>query len=160
MTKSSLIELHRENVQADWVDYNGHMNVAYYVLVFDHATDILLDYIGLDQAHRESKKNSVFVAEAHVTYEKEAMEGDKLRISTQVLDADEKRMHIFHRMHANESDDLIATNELMILSIDLTARRVSPLAREVMNNLLPIFENHRTLPRPKQAGRVIGIRKS
>ena len=158
MTQSPLIDLHRENVRPDWVDYNGHMNVAYYVLVFDHATDALLDFIGLNQSHRECTGCSVFVAEAHLTYEKEALENDMLRISTQVLDADEKRIHIFHRMLSNNSDHLIATNELMILSVDLTTRRVTPLARKIMANLRPIIASHSKLTRPEQAGRVIGIR--
>ena len=155
-----LIELHHEKVRPDWVDYNGHMNVAYYVLVFDHATDALLDSIGLDQVHRESSGNSVFVAEAHLTYEKEVIEGDKLRVSTQVIDADQKRIHIFHRMHLEGSDDLTATNELMILSVNLKTRRVAPFALEVMANLRPIVTSHSNLPRPNQAGQVIGINRT
>ena len=129
MSQADPLDLHRETVRPDWVDYNGHMNVAYYVLVFDHATDTFLDVIGLDTAHRAATGNSVFVAEAHVTYENEVMDGDKLRITTQVLDADAKRMHIFHRMYANDRDEVAATNELMILGVDLASRRVAP-ARE------------------------------
>ena len=74
MTQSTLIDIHRENVQHDWVDYNGHMSVAYYLLVFDHATDALLDLIGLNQRHREITGKSVFVAEAHLTYENEVID--------------------------------------------------------------------------------------
>ena len=156
----TLIDLHHEKVRPEWVDYNGHMNVAYYVLVFDHATDALLDRIGLDKTHRESSGNSVFVAEAHLTYEKEVMEGDILRVSTQVIDSDQKRIHIFHRMHSDGKDDLIATNELMILSVNLKARRVTPFAQEVLANLRPIAASHRKLPRPNQAGRVIGFHRT
>ena len=94
MSQAGPLDLHREIVRPDWVDYNGHMNVAFYVLVFDHATDTFLDQIGLDTTHREATGNSVFVAEAHGTFENEVMNGDKLRITTQVLDADAKRMHI------------------------------------------------------------------
>ncbi|MEK9723750.1 MAG: thioesterase family protein, partial [Rhodospirillaceae bacterium] len=91
MPDAQPLDLHRETVRPDWVDYNGHMNVAYYVLVFDHATDVLLDHIGLDAAHRTATGNSVFVAEAHVTYDQEVMEGAALRVTTQVLDTDAKR---------------------------------------------------------------------
>jgi len=159
MSQADLLDLHRETVHPDWVDYNGHMNVAYYVLVFDHATDTFLDEIGLDTAHREATGNSVFVAEAHVTYEKEVMDGDKLRITTQVLDVDAKRMHIFHRMHANGSDEVVATNELMILGVNLASRRVAPMADLVAANLSAMQNAHAALPHPYQAGRAIGIRR-
>ena len=159
MSQADLLDLHRETVPTDWVDYNGHMNVAYYVLVFDHATDTFLGEIGLDTAYREATGKSVFVAEAHVTYEKEIMDGDKLRITTQVLDADSKRMHIFHRMYANGSDEVAATNELMILGVDLASRRVAPMADLVAANLSALQNAHAVLPNPYQAGRAIGIRR-
>ena len=159
MSQAGPLDLHREIVRPDWVDYNGHMNVAFYVLVFDHATDTFLDQIGLDTAHRESTGNSVFVAEAHVTFENEVMNGDKLRITTQVLDADAKRMHILHRMYANGSDTLASTNELMILGIDLASRRVAPMAEIVAAKLSAMQNAHETLPRPHQVGRTIGIRR-
>ena len=159
MSQAELLDLHRETVQSDWVDYNGHMNVAYYLLVFDHATDTFLDEIGLDTAHREATGNSVFVVEAHVTYENEVMDGDKLRITTQVLDADAKRIHIFHRMYANGSDEIAATNELMILGVDLASRRVAPIDDLIAANLSTMQNAHATLPHPHQAGRAIGIRR-
>ena len=159
MSQADLLDLHRETVHPDWVDYNGHMNVAYYVLVFDHATDTFLDEIGLDTAYREATGNSVFVAEAHLTYEKEIMDGDNLRITTQVLDSDAKRMHIFHRMYTNGSDEVAATNELMILGIDLASRRVAPMADLVAANLSALQNAHAALPHPYQAGRSIGIRR-
>ena len=159
MSQADPLDLHRETVRPDWVDYNGHMNVAYYVLVFDHATDTFLDEIGLDTAHREETGNSVFVAEAHVTYETEIMDGDKLRITTQVLDADAKRMHIFHRMYANGSGEVAATNELMILGVDLATRRVAPMTDLVAANLNAMQNAHATLSHPHQAGRTIGIRR-
>ena len=159
MSQADLLDFHRETVHPDWVDYNGHMNVAYYVLVFDHATDTFLDEIGLDTAYREATGNSVFVAEAHLTYEKEIMDGDNLRITTQVLDADAKRMHIFHRMYANGSSEVAATNELMILGVDLASRRVAPMADLIAANLNAMQNAHATLPHPYQAGRAIGIRR-
>ncbi len=159
MKKAALIDLHHETVKPNWVDYNGHMNVAYYVLVFDHATDVFLECIGLDNAYRKTTKNSVFVAEAHLTYEKEVMKDDRLRVSTQVLDTDSKRLHIFHRMHKDDSVDIVATNELMILGVDLTTRRVTPFDPVILASLSSLTTAHKKLPRPPQAGRIIGIRK-
>ena len=159
MADACLIDIHQETVKSDWVDYNGHMNVAFYVLVFDHATDALLERIGLDDKHRETSGKSVFVAEAHLTYEKEVLEGNRVCVSTQILDVDEKRMHLFHRMYLSSPEYLISTNELMILSVDLAVRRVSPFSKKVMGNLLSIFKTHKSLPHPEQAGRIINIRK-
>ena len=88
--------LHRATVQEDWIDYNGHMNLAYYVLVFDHTTDALQDVVGLDAAYREATGCSIFVVEAHVTYDNEVGLGEEMRVRTRVMDVDEKRLHIFH----------------------------------------------------------------
>jgi len=151
---------HSETVQAEWIDWNGHMNVAYYMLVFDHATDALLEHAGLGEAYVKDSGNSVFVAEAHVTYEREVMEGDRLRATTQVLDLDAKRLHILHRMYSGDGDDLAATNELMILHMDMRERRSAPFPEMQMRSLEQIFERHQALERPAQAGRVIGIRRN
>ena len=160
-TQAGPLDLHRETVLPEWVDYNGHMNVAYYVLVFDHATDEFLDHIGLDEAYRETHEGSVFVVEAHVTYENEVMEGDEVAVSTQILDADSKRLHIFHRMYkaGNHDGEIIATNELMILHMDMTERRSAPMPEAIRARLLELQKRHAALPRPTQAGRTIGIRR-
>jgi acyl-CoA thioester hydrolase len=127
---------HREAVQDAWVDYNGHMNVAYYVLVFDHATDVLLDAIGLDAAGRDALGGSVFVVEAHVTYENEVMAGETIEVQTRVLDLDDKRMHVFHRMvRPSDPAVTVATNELMILYVDMNTRRTAAMPVEVRARL-------------------------
>ncbi len=77
-------------VEAAWIDYNGHMNVAYYVLMFDRATDTLLDRLGLGAAYRRRTNHSIYVLEAHITYEREVKEGDVLRFTSQLVDADER----------------------------------------------------------------------
>jgi len=159
MSHGQPLDLHRETVIKDWVDYNGHMNVAFYVLIFDHATDTLLDYIGLDDAHRGATGDSVFVVEAHVTYEQEAMEGDALRVTTQVLDSDAKRIHIIHSMYVGDDDIVVATNEVMILSVNLNTRKTAAFAGPVSERLQTLKSEHAVIPRPPQAGRTIGIRR-
>lgn len=160
MTDAAPLETHRETVRADWVDYNGHMNVAYYVLVFDHATDGLLDRIGLDAAHRERTGQTVFVAEAHVTYDSEVHEGARVRITTQVLDGDAKRLHVFHRMIDAATGKLAATNELMILHVDLASRRVAPFGADIGARIDALVDRHRALAWPDQAGRTIAIKRA
>jgi len=160
LNQATLLDLHRETVKPDWIDYNGHMNVAYYVLVFDHGTDAFLDHIGLDETYRSETGSSVFVVESHVTYELEAHQGDRLRVTTQVLDADSKGLHIFHRMYRSDDAAVVATNELMILHVDLSSRRSQALPDTIVSRLRPLVEAHFALARPPQAGCVIGIRRS
>src|SRR5690606_30721500 len=92
------LALHTEAVRPEWIDYNGHMNVGYYVLAFDHATDALLDHVGLGADYRQKTGGSAFVVEAHVTYQQEVTEGTPLAFKTLVLGTDPKRIHLFHTM--------------------------------------------------------------
>lgn len=153
--------LHAEHVRAEWVDYNGHMNVAYYVLVFDHATDAVLDYLDLGEAYRRRSNCSVFVAEAHVTYEQEVNEGERLLIASRILGFDGKRLILFHEMYRQtEGDDgqaPVASNEVLCLHVDLATRRTAPLPPTVSARLQRIAAEQSRLPRPPQAGRAITL---
>ena len=154
---TGLLSLHRERVHPDWIDYNGHMNVAYYVLAFDHATDAFLDHVGMGKRYLAETNCSVFTAEAHVTYEQEVRLDDPLRFETQVLAADSKRIHYFHTMYHEEQGYLAATNELLILHVDMSARRVSPMPASVQARVGEIAAAHDVLGRPPQVGRMIGL---
>ena len=153
------LELHGGVVRPEYIDWNGHMNVAYYVLVFDHATDALFDYIGLDEAYRKERGFTTFTLEAQVTYQREVLEGDPLRITTQLLDYDHKRAHYFHRMYHAEEGWLAATNELLSLHIDTRKRRSAPFPDDLLARWAEIHEAHAALPRPPEAGRAMGIRR-
>lgn len=152
------LRLWEETVSSDWVDYNGHMNVAYYVLIFDHATDALQDKVGLDEKLRLETGSSVFVAEAHITYDNEVMEGEKVRVETQILDHDAKRLHLFHTMY-NTDGSLCATNEVMILHVNLNTRKVGPFPAHVSERIASIYKEHAKLPAPEKQGRVIAVRR-
>ncbi len=154
-----LKEIHRETVLPEWCDYNGHMNLAFYVLVFDHATDALFNGVGIDQNYRDTVAHSSFAVESHITYDNEVLEGAELFCTTQLLDFDEKRVHYFHRMYHAEEGYLAATTELLSVHVDLAARRVVPMPEEFQNRLAAIFEDHKSLPKPEQAGRIIGIKR-
>lgn len=159
MTLTAPPELWRETVREEWTDYNGHMNLAYYVLVFDHATDAFYSSVGLGEEYKKRTNCSTFAVESHITYDAEVMAGDEVYCTTQLLDFDEKRIHYFHAMHHAEKGFLASTTELMGVHVDLSRRRVAPMPRELQDNLAAVLEAHRELPRPKQAGRVIGIRR-
>lgn len=149
--------LHRETVHPEWVDYNGHMNVAYYVLIFDHATDAALDRLDIGEAYRGRSGCSVFVAEAHVTYEREVQEGQQVEIATRILGFDGKRLILYHEMTSPDEDGLVASNEVLCLHVDLEARRTAPLPADAASRLAAAAEAHARLDPPLRAGRAISL---
>ena len=151
---------HSETILGDWVDYNGHMNVAYYVLIFDHATDVLLDYVGLNEKHRNITSESVFVVESHIVYELEVLEGVQIEVETQVLDVVDKRLQVFMTMRETENSDMVATIEIMMLYVDLKTRKSTPFPTHIMLQLSQIKESHSSLIQPPQIGRQIGFKKT
>ena len=149
---------HSETVLSDWVDYNGHMNVAYYVLIFDHATDLLLNYVGLDEKHRNMTSESVFVVESHITYTQEVLEGAKVEIEILVLDIDDKRLQVFMTMREAGSSVPAATIEIMMLYINLNTRKSTAFSTQIKLELSHLKEKHSLLIPPSQIGRRIGFR--
>jgi acyl-CoA thioester hydrolase len=144
-------------VRPEWIDSNGHMNMGFYVVVFDLATDEWMRVIGLDAEHRGAHRVTTFCLEAHVTYHREVREGDPLRFTTRLLAFDAKRLHYIHEMYHATSGYLAATNELMSLHVSQATRRGAPMATEVLDRLGRIQAVHDRLPRPPQVGRVIGL---
>jgi len=149
--------LHRGSIRGEWIDYNGHMNVAYYMLVFDLAGDALLDYLGMDAAYRERAGCSTYVLESHITYERELKQGDAYCVSAQLLDFDAKRLHYFQHLYHDPGGTLAATTELMIMHMDMATVRSTPMPESVRETLASVMEAHARLPRPPQVGRIIGI---
>ena len=156
---SILFDEHREVVQPEWIDYNGHMNVAFYFLAFDHATDAFYDAMGCGEHYKAAGNFSTFTLEGHITYDQEVLEGDPLRFTTQLLDFDEKRLHYFHVMYHAEKGFAAATNELIAMHVDMDLRRSAPFPPDILKKLADTKERHGALPRPDQAGRIIGIRR-
>ena len=150
---------HSETVLTDWVDYNGHMNVAYYVLIFDHATDVLLNHVGLNENYRNRTSESVFVVESHIVYSHEVFEGRKVEIETLILDVDDKRLHIFMTMREIGSSITAATIEIMILHVDLNTRKSSSFPTQIKLVLSQLKEKHRSFIQPSQIGRQIRFKK-
>ncbi len=101
-------------VRHEWVDYNGHMSESCFLLVFGDNSDAFFRYIGIDEVYRAAGQ-SFYTVQTHLHYLREVAEGEPLRLTLQLLDLDEKRMHIFHAMHHGRSADLLATGEQMLL---------------------------------------------
>jgi len=130
------------------------------VLMFDRATDALFDRLGIGAVYRQRANHSLFVLETHVSYEREVKEGDMLRFTTQLVDADAKRLHFFHAMYHAAAGYRAATTELLALHVDLTGPASRPFAATEKAAIDAMLEEHRSLPRPAQLGRVIGLRRT
>lgn len=147
----------RAVVRPEWIDANQHLNMGYYLVVFDHATDAFLRWVGLDDHHRRQHRVTTFCLEAHVTYHREVRAGAPLRFTTRLLGFDAKRLHFFHEMSHAEQGYLAATNELLSLHVSQDTRRGVPMAPELLRRLERILSAHRTLPTPPEVGRRMGL---
>jgi acyl-CoA thioester hydrolase len=151
--------VHRETVRPEWIDYNGHMNVAYYVLAFDHAADALFDILGLDVDYRRRTQASTFALEGHVVYKREVAAGDPLRFEVQMLDFNGRFFHYINKMYHDGENWLASSCEWISCGIDLATRRPADLPPDIAARFQALHDAHRMLPRPPEAGRVIGIRR-
>ena len=151
--------IHRCAVEPAWIDYNGHMNVAYYLLAFDLALDALFDRIGLTQPYRQEHGVSTFALEVHLCYIREVGPDDPLCFEVQMLDLDRKRFHFVIFMTDDRTGDLCATAEWISAHMDMKTRRMAPFRADIAARLQKFREAHKDMPRPDQAGRKIGIRR-
>jgi acyl-CoA thioester hydrolase len=144
-------------VRPEWIDSNGHLNLAYYVVVFDIATDALYAKLGIGDAYREATGFSCFTAETHTLYEREVHLGDRLTVRGWLLGADSKRVHYFHEMFHAESGERSAVQELMALHIDMRIRRVAPFPSDRAEALRQAVAEFAPKELPKGAGRRIAL---
>jgi len=144
-------------VLPEWIDANGHMNLAYYVVLFDLATDAMYDVLGVGQAYRDATGNSTFTAEAHTLYEREVRVGERVRVVPHLLGADAKRLHYFHEMFHAESGHRVAAQELLALHIDLSIRRVAAFPDDLAARLQQAVRARDGRPLPDGAGRRIAM---
>jgi len=151
------LDAYRDVVRPEWIAHNQHLNMGYYLVVFDYATDEFFRWVGLGAAHRAAAVVTTFCLEAHVTYHREVRVGDPLRFTTLLLAHDEKRIQYFHAMYHATEGYLAATNELMSLHVSLATRRATAMAPEVLSRLGEVQRAHDALARPPQVGRVIGL---
>ena len=144
-------------VLPEWIDYNGHMNLAYYTVLFDQATDLLFDELGLGLDYRRDRQLGTFVAETHNRYERELLVGERVRVAIQIVGADDKRLYLAHEMFAVDGGHRCATQELMFLHVDLKARKVCPFPPDLHARVHDWAGAHAHLPRPDWIGRRIAM---
>ena len=153
------LELHTEVVRPEWIDHNGHMNSAFYVLAFDESGTSLFQHFGITEEYRETTLRGIFVGDYHVHYVREVVEGDPLRFTHLLIDCDEKKVHYWQEMYHATEGYLSAQVEAIMLHVDLTTRKVVPFPPEIFARIKKIHNVHRKAPKPENLGRVIGIRR-
>lgn len=144
-------------VQPAWIDYNGHMNDAYYLLQFSAASDVWLDAIGLDGVYRQRSGRAMYTAEVHLVYLQELLLAAPFHIAAMLLGFDTKRMHLFMEMRHTEHDYLAATCEWMLIHVDRTSGKSAAMPAAVQDRLLALQADHSLVERPVQAGRAISL---
>ena len=140
----------REPVQDEWIDYNGHLSEPYYVLVFGHATDAVMDHVGMGPAYRSAESASLFTVEAHVRYLDQVPAGVRLEVRSWVVGSTGKLLWIWHEMWLE--DRLRATEEVLGVHVDTSSGRSAPFPSDVRRRV----EAARSEPGP-DAGRSITL---
>jgi len=144
-------------VLEEWVDYNGHLRDAFYLLIFSYATDALMDRLGLDSQNREAGGHSLFTLEVHLNYLHEVKLGAQVEVRTQLIGFDKKRLHLYHSLHLTGEAQTLAGNEQMLLHVDLAGPHSAPFSEHTLALLHAIEAQQGDLPKPDYAGRVIGL---
>ena len=148
---------HRGQVRPEWADDNKHMNLAYYLVMFDAASDAIFEVLNIGQDYRHRADRTAFAAETHLVYEREMNVGDWASIATTIIDVDEKRLHLAHEMTREGEVSRACLQEIMFINVNLTTRRAAPWSEEVMQGLLTARATHAQIPRPAKLGRSVRI---
>ena len=145
-------------VEPGWIDYNGHLNMAYYNVLFDRAVDEVYEVLGLGLDYVKTTGRSTFTAEVHVRYRRELLVDAPVRVTFRLLAFDIKRMHYFEELYHAEEGWLSATSENMALNVDMAVKKTAPFPDSVMTRLARMKTAHDSLPVPDGVGRRIAMK--
>ena len=145
------------SVEPTWIDHNGHMNVAYFVLAFDEATDAVYEHWGVGLDYPEISGCSVFTLGMNVDYASELFAGDSIRVVTTLVDYDQKRIHYVHEMFNEQTSEFAASNECLCMNVALESRKSTPFSEYVLERLETSVDRDAKL---RQFGRTLAIRHS
>jgi acyl-CoA thioester hydrolase len=144
-------------IEPAWIDYNGHLNMAYYNVMFDRAIDELWLQLGIGPEYMKARGGSTFTAECHVRYLREIHLGDPAQVSILLVAADEKRLHTFKELRHATEGWLSATSENMTIHMDMSARKTAPFPPDVAERVQALAAAHRNAPRPEGIGRSVAM---
>ena len=148
----------RAVVRPEWIDYNGHMNVGYFSVVFDVAADAFFEFLGLTRAFRSRHGSTTFALEQHLNFLREVNEGDALRFEARLLDFDAKRFHFYQEMFRAGDDRPAASCEGLSAHVSTATRRTAPMPQPLLERLAVIRQAHAVIERPWQIGHAISVR--
>jgi acyl-CoA thioester hydrolase len=144
-------------IEPQWIDNNGHLNMAYYNVMFDRAIDQLWLKLGIGPAYMKERHGSTFTAECHVRYLREIHLGDPVEVSVWLLAADDKRLHTFEELRHATEGWVSATSENMSLHIDMSTRKVAAFPPDIRARIEAVAKAHSALPNPEGVGRNIAM---
>lgn len=145
-------------VEPQWIDYNGHLNMAYYNVIFDRGVDQLWEVLGFGPEYRETRGMTTFTAEFHVRYLREVHEGDQLTVTFQLLDHTEKSFHFYQEI-IHPDGWVSATAEGLGLHIDMSGPRVCAMPEDILANFRALKAAHADLPVPATVGKPISLKR-
>jgi acyl-CoA thioester hydrolase len=144
-------------IEPQWIDYNGHLNMAYYNVMMDRAIDEMWVHLGIGPTYLRERHGSTFTAEAHVRYLREIHLGDPVQISVYLLATDEKRLHTFEELRHATEGWISATSENMTLHMDMKERKVAPFPPDIRARIRAVVDSHAAAPRPEGTGRKVAM---
>ena len=158
--KTILPDSYTTDIKTEWLDYNRHMNVTWYTLIFDRAGESFVHSLGLGEEKSKETGISWMALESHVTYDKEVLPGQQVAVKIRIVDYDTKRLHLYFEMHVKgKSGYLAATMEQMLICVDLNKRKAAPFPNKIFRNIAARFQHYSLLPLPERLGHQIGIRR-
>jgi acyl-CoA thioester hydrolase len=144
-------------IEPAWIDYNGHLNMAYYNVLFDRAIDELWLELGIGPTYMKERHGSTFTAECHLRYLREIDQDDPVQIAILLVAADEKRLHTFEELRHADEGWLSATSENIHLHVDISARKTAPFPPDIRSRIARVADAHRGITRPEGIGRKIAM---
>jgi len=146
------------DIEKDWIDYNGHLNMAYYNVLFDRCSDEAFAAMGMGLDYVKERRLTIYTAEVHVCYVQELHLEHKVVVSFQLIDHDDKRLRAYQEIR-HVDGWLAATSETLSLHVDMSGPKVAPFPADVQAKVETMRAAHAALPMPERAGRSIGIRR-
>lgn len=144
-------------IQSGWIDYNGHLNVAFYHHIFDLSAEPFFHWLGFTPEQRKAHNLSTFALETHLNYLSEVKLDTAVRVESRLLDVNKKRFHFYQEMYKTDSNTLAASHESLGTIVDMATRKSTSMPAGLHERLSTIKQAHEQLPKPWQIGHVMAI---
>jgi acyl-CoA thioester hydrolase len=142
----------RMEIDKGWIDYNGHLNMAYYNVLFDRAVDEAFGLCGMEPDYIRDHNHTFFLVESRIRYRRELMLDNPVRVTLHLVDFDEKRLHYTMEIRHAVDGWLAAACENLSINVDIATRRVAPFPVDILTNLAIMKAAHAALPKPDMLG--------